>query len=157
MAVTPGLLTGGCQPRGSKIPAHCLTEPLARRHLPANRKLGFRHRTLQWLNAEDWSLAKHQHQLREAFQRGRLDPPLNPTDRVLAGAGSQREAALTQPLLCACLTENLAELQSGLTPHKVSEYRNAADQTMPIAMGSVFTARGPTYVLTRLARYTVTV
>jgi hypothetical protein len=110
MAVTASPLTGDRQLRGDEIPASRLAEPLTLRHLPAIRKLGSRHRRLEWLDAEDGTSAQRQQQLGEALQRGRLDPALDPTDRVLAGPRPQREAALAEPLLLARLAEDPTNL-----------------------------------------------
>jgi len=93
------LLTGRSQARGHAVPANRLAQPFARSQCLAGRELVARHPALQGLELDYRSQAKRQHELSEAVQRRRLDPTLDPADRILAGTSAQGQAALAQALL----------------------------------------------------------
>jgi len=53
---------------------------------------------------------QRQQKLGETLQRRRLNPPLNPADRVLTGPGPQGEPALAETLLRARVAEGSGHL-----------------------------------------------
>lgn len=121
MPLAPRLLPGGRQPGGHQVPASPLSQSLACAQLPANPELRSWHSTVQPLDLNNRLPAHDQHELREALQRGSLDPALDPADRVLAGARPQGETPLTEPLPLAHLSQKPANVMDILTLHKVSE------------------------------------
>ena len=104
------LLPSSGELRCHSIPTRCLTQTLAWRHRTGGRKLRLRHRAIERRNAEHRTATQRQQELGEALQSGRLNPTLDPADRVLAGPRAQRESALAEPLLLARFAENLASL-----------------------------------------------
>jgi hypothetical protein len=98
MTVLPGPLTSNCRLRCQPIPTGCLTKALSGTHLGRDNQLSWRNRTLQRLNFEHETLPHRQHESLESLQGRRLDPPLDPTDRILAGPRPNSEGPLAQAL-----------------------------------------------------------
>ena len=88
-----------------------------------NRQLLSGNRTLQWLYVEDKTLPHREQQLLEALQGRRLDPPLDPADRVLAGPRAHREPSLAEPLPQSRIPEYISQIPCSLTPHTVSSVK----------------------------------
>ncbi len=76
-------------------------------------------RSVDGLRLEHGLFAHGTEERLQAFERGRFPASLDPADRVLARAGSQREAPLAQAITGTGSAEYLADI-GWSTPHTVS-------------------------------------
>jgi len=118
MSVTTRPLAGNHHFRGEFVPADRLAKTFRWTQLHGQGQLIGGNWTPQRLYIEHQTPAHHKQHLLEPLQRRRLNPSLDPADRVLAGSRPNGERSLAQSLGTPNLTEHLAKV---LTPHKVSE------------------------------------